>query len=206
MTERRALILYGRVGTYTVRTASMKKGMQAEPQLWSTCAASIMDNVVQPWRAAGALDIFVQSWNPELAARMDAFWEPVASWHGNQSYTMPCLGPRLPYCDRTQWALKGMKHAAQLRSTWARSAAGRAAGAHVTVLMMRHDVHWFSPMPPVNADGAVKLWLPLDCTLSSCRENRQLWSASTPPDRKLCASRGWSRAANWTGIASATFE
>ena len=145
--ERRALILYGRVGTFLTRTASMKKGVPGDSLLWSVCAASITQHVLRPWREAGPVDVFVQSWSPELAPLMDAHWKPAASDHDVQNVTLKCPPPRLPYCDRTQWALLGMKRAAALRTRWAAAAPGRA---HATVMMMRHDVHWFSPMPAVS--------------------------------------------------------
>ena len=98
------------------------------------------------------MDVFVQSWSPELAPLMNAHWQPAASDHELQNTTLKCPPPRLPYCDRTQWALLGMKRAVALRTRWAAAAPGRA---HATVMMMRHDVHWFSPMPAVSASGAV---------------------------------------------------
>ena len=145
--ERRALILYGRIGTFKARTASLKKGVASDPQLWRTCAESITQHVLRPWREAGTVDVFVQSWNPELSALMDAHWSPAATDHDVQNETLKCPPPRLPYCDRTQWALRGMKRAAALRMRWAAAAPGRA---HTTVMMMRHDVHWYSPMPAVS--------------------------------------------------------
>jgi hypothetical protein len=173
--ERRALILYGRVGTYQTRTASMKKGVPGDSQLWQTCAESITQHVLRPWREAGPVDVFVQSWSPELAPLMDAHWKPAASDHELQNTTLKCPPPRLPYCDRTQWALLGMKRAAALRTRWAAAAPGRA---HATVMMMRHDVHWYSPMPAVSASGAVKLWLALDCTFAACHTAGTLSSAA----------------------------
>ena len=190
--ERRALVLYGRVGTYHTRTASMKKGVPGDPLLWKTCAASITQHVLVPWRAAGPVDVFVQSWSPELATLMDAYWRPAASDHDAQNETLKCPPPRLPYCDRTQWALRGMKRAAELRRRWVAGVAGRA---HTTVLMMRHDVHWFDSMPPISASGGVKLWLPLDCTMYACREGRrgEMYSSPEPPTAAQCTGHGWSR-------------
>ena len=58
-----ALVLYGRVGTYTTRTASMKAGDHGDKGLWRECANSIRSQVLEPWRAAGVrLAVFVQSW------------------------------------------------------------------------------------------------------------------------------------------------
>ena len=49
----RAIVLYGRVGTYRVRTASMKKGLPGDFDLWRACATTILAHVVRPWREAG---------------------------------------------------------------------------------------------------------------------------------------------------------
>ena len=57
------LVLYGRVGTYTTRTASMKAGDHGDKGLWRECANSIRSQVLEPWRASGVrLAVFVQSW------------------------------------------------------------------------------------------------------------------------------------------------
>jgi hypothetical protein len=74
-----ALVLYGRIGTYTQRTAQLSSHAQGSLALWRNCADSILKNVVEPWRSAGRLDAFLQSWNPELQSAMDAFWQPAAS-------------------------------------------------------------------------------------------------------------------------------
>ena len=47
------MILYGRVGTWSVRTANMKKGAPGDTTLWTACSQSIMQHVVLPWRADG---------------------------------------------------------------------------------------------------------------------------------------------------------
>ena len=81
---RAALVLYGRVGTYLVRTQSLKMGQHGDPELWARAAASIKRHVVDPWRRAGGVDVFVQSWNPELTAQMREFWQPAAVDHAEQ--------------------------------------------------------------------------------------------------------------------------
>ena len=81
---RAALVLYGRVGTYLVRTQSLKMGQHGDPELWARAAASIKQHVVDPWRRAGGVDVFVQSWNPELTAQMREFWQPAAVDHAEQ--------------------------------------------------------------------------------------------------------------------------
>ena len=178
---RTALVLYGRVGTFTRRSASMKQGDLGDARLWRMCADSIHERVVEPWRRAGIVDVFVQSWNPELSALMDGFWTPRASLHAAQNGTAHKRCPaRLMLCERTQWALLGMKSALQLRSRWAGANGG--SRMHSTVLMMRHDVYWYTQLPVVRADRAVRLWLPFDCQRSPCKPPR-----SHPPGR--CAPK-----------------
>lgn len=162
----RAVVLYGRVGTYATRTASLKKGMPGDQRLWKNCALSIAKHVVQPWRMLGTVDVFVQSWNLELADSMNAHWQPRASDHAQQNESLGRCPVKLNYCDRTMWALLGMKRALSLRTRWA----ARTGGApHATVLVMRHDVLWKAALPPLRADRAVRLWLPFDCQTSHGR-------------------------------------
>ena len=160
---RRALVLYGRVGTYESRTASLKPGVPADPTLWQTCAHTIHKHVVLPWKASGRLDVFVQTWNPELARAMQRFWSPAALDVAPQNSSLRCPFP-LNLCVRTMWALLGMKRGLALRTQWARAHGHQ----HATVLAMRHDVYWFSSLPPLLTSPAVRLWLPLDCELSVC--------------------------------------
>ena len=187
----RAVVLYGRVGTYSTRTATMKKGLPADENLWRACAESINQHVVKPWSLAGRVDVFVQSWNPELADAMATFWQPSGADHAAQNRSLGRCPVRLNYCDRTMWALLGMKRALALRTRWAASAEGRAAGAHATVLVMRHDVIWSNTMPPLRADRSVRLWLPFDCQRASCRDQTaraaDLYSEGQAPPRAACA-------------------
>ena len=67
----RALVLYGRVGSYEKRASQLSSDAPGESVLWRSCAVSIRKFVVEPWEAVGMVDVFVQSWNPELAAQME---------------------------------------------------------------------------------------------------------------------------------------
>ena len=203
----RAVVLYGRVGTYTTRTATMKKGLPADERLWRNCAESIKLRVVTPWRAAGRVDVFVQSWNPELALSMNVFWEPRASVHSAQNTSLGRCPVKLMYCDRTMWALLGMKRALALRASWAKSAVGRALSAHATVLVMRHDVIWRSTLPPLRADRSVRLWLPFDCARAACRDRMarvaDIYAEHTPL-RESCSAKMEEKASNWSVLSYKT--
>ena len=223
----RAVVLYGRVGTYETRTASLKKGMPADPDLWRTCADSIQRHIVRPWSAAGRVDVFVQSWNPELALLMDEHWRPLASDHAAQNYSLGKCPVRINYCDRTMWALLGMKRALALRMRWAEGAEGRKSPPHATVLVMRHDVIWSGSLPPLRADRSVRLWLPFDCQRASCRDRTARAAdiyaegsggggataaavdgsnALRPPPRESCSEKKGSKSpsTNWTLIKPPT--
>jgi hypothetical protein len=177
-----ALLLYGRVGSYTRRAADTPVRDRGSLALWRNCADSINRNVVAPWRSVGHLDVFIQSWNQEMADDMDAYWQPAASWHGVQNTSFRCpAGSTILYCERTWWAMLGMRHAIELRSAWARaeeSSDGTAARLHGTVIMMRHDLFWFNELPVVRASiNAVRLWLPFRCQTRHVRPPRH---SSTP--------------------------
>jgi hypothetical protein len=172
-----ALLLYGRIGSYARRAADTPAHDQGSLALWRNCADSILKNVVEPWRSAGRLDVFVQSWNPELQSAMDAFWQPAASWHGAQNSSFKCpTASAIGFCERTYWAMLGMRHAIELRSAWSRadSSSGAAARVHGTVIMMRHDLFWFNELPVVRASPTARLWLPFNC------QTRDVTAATTP--------------------------
>ena len=178
----RAVVLYGRVGTRAARAANMQLGQQADPLLWRATAETALEHVVAPWRRAGRVDIFVQSWNLDLAHSMDAYWKPVASEHAEQNTSLQCP-LRLKLCERTMWALLGMKRALALRARWETSDAGMAAPPHTAVFVARHDVYWRSSLPPLRADQGVRLWLSFDCQVNYCREGAQ--SAPSTCDLRL---------------------
>ena len=161
----RAVVFYGRVATRTTRAANLAVGASADESMWRECAEAAYEFVVAPWRRAGHVDVFVQSWNVELAKRMDAFWKPVASDHAQQNTTLRCPIDGLKLCERTMWALLGMKRALALRA--------RSARSHAVVFVARHDVYWRTALPPLLADDAVRLWLPFDCQLAYCRDGPQ---------------------------------
>eukprot|EP00967_Tisochrysis_lutea_P005434 scaffold6508_cov37-Tisochrysis_lutea.AAC.2 len=163
-----ALVVYGRVGTYEKRTAGMSTQEGGSLALWHNCAQSILEKVVRPWQQHVKLDVFVQSWNPELASEMDSFWEPAASWHApqNSSFKCPKSFPPMPFCERTWWAMLGMRHAIEMRATWVSAAMRRKREAreHDTIIMMRHDLFWLNEMPVVQTSvSATRLWLPFSC-------------------------------------------
>jgi len=189
-----ALLLYGRVGTYTHRAADLTPDLPGDPALWRNCAQSIQRHIVAPWREAGALDLFVQSWNPELAVEMDAYWKPAASWHAAQKSTFSCsplTRVRVGFCERTWWAMLGMRHALELRTNWASSRTSHIRPrqyAHDTVVVMRHDLFWLNPLPVVVASpAATRLWLPFNCELDR-QATRHLLQNSTPTVTPRAAS------------------
>ena len=184
LADARAVVLYGRIGTYTTRSASLRLGMPGDAQLWKACAETISKHVMQPWQSVGRVDVFIQSWNMEMAKMIDEYWHPRMSDHGEQNNSIGRCPVKLAYCGRTMWALLGMKRALALRTRWA-SLNRRSDAEHVAVLVMRHDLFWKSPLPPLRADLGVRLWLPFDCQRASCHDDAsrasELYSASVVP-------------------------
>ena len=171
---RRALVLYGRVATYGRRAQTMSHAEPGNIGFWRTCAQTIEEQVLKPWRLAGKVDIFVQSWNAgEIAAEMNARWQPAAFYHALQNDTMRCP-VQMRLCERTMWSLLGMKRALELRRLYA----AFHGISHAAVLVMRHDVYWRNSLPPLRTDGPhIRLWLSFDCEVNYCREGPQVLSA-----------------------------
>lgn len=156
-----ALLLFGRVGLETRRSADMSLNAPSSVRFWEKAAGTIRARVVEALRRDGwIVDVFVQSWNLDLATRMDDFWRPRASHHANQSMgTAECTlqyARRAQYCDRTLWAMRGMVRAAALRRSWA----ARSGHDHALMLTMRHDLYWSADFRPAPLNTSYPLALP----------------------------------------------
>ena len=85
LSHQRLQVLYGRVGTYKLRTVDMhydeSKHVPADVTLWRTSAASIVKHVIRPWSRGGTIpvDVFAHSFNPELGALMKQRYSKVAA-------------------------------------------------------------------------------------------------------------------------------
>lgn len=192
----RALVLYGRVGTYKNRAADLPQSALGDEVLWRRCADSIDHFVVAPWRRAGHLDIFVQSWNPELAEHMDHYWRPRASDHAAQNTSIGKCPVSMPYCTRTLWTLLGMKRALALRSQW--SARANSAD-HAIVLVMRHDLQWSAELPSLRADGPVRLWMPFNCLIKDCHVSRSSKNSEKDITKTDCGKKN-NQPSNWSMV------
>lgn len=168
----RAIVFYGKVGTYgKPRVTPTGAG---DIGLWRTCAQTARRQVLAPWLAAGRVDVFVQSWNAgPMAIAMDEYWADrlTASDHAAQNASLRCpIAMKL--CERTMWALLGMKRGLALRAAFERLHGVR----HHAVLVARHDVYWRNPMPTLLTDGSTRLWMPFDCQVNYCRNGPSAYS------------------------------
>ena len=119
------------------------------------------------------------------------------------------LAGTMGYCERTAFALLGMKRALGLRSAWANRRhqvhQGKRDRVHALVMVMRHDVTWNAPLP---VDGAglaatpgARLWLPFACELCSGPDERQKvchW-------RRKAFKKAWDRNGTGTLLAPSQF-
>ena len=189
---RAALILYGRVGTFTMRAAQLKINESADIALWNISATSTFEHVHRTWAASGVhTDVFIHSWNVELRTAMDHFWTPVTSIYESQSPNKTFSRCALPKCQRTWWCISSMHSAMNLRKKWARE----HRVEHHVAIVMRHDLMWFSDLPvlpvfhPVASPNVEqRIWLPiscLKCDKHSCEYTNQnsLWGRSCSKSR-----------------------
>lgn len=182
---RRAVVLYGRVGAAGSAARYLPTDGTGSPEVARWAARSIQRNIISVWARHGLVDVFVHSWNPELATLMDESYAPQGALHQPQNSTehmssLVCpkvritrvnTGLRLTDCIRTQWALLGMQRALQLRSRFCH----RHAVEHASILVMRHDVYWMSELPPLDT-RLVRMWLPFRCAVRPyCPNNHCAW-------------------------------
>lgn len=155
----RAVVLYGRIGSYT--QAARSTAGNGSAGLVRMCALGVHTHVLTPWRQLGQVDVFVQSWNPELGTLLNRLYAPAAYEHAAQDATRFNMSRCHGFlCARNQWALLGMQRALALRRTH------EGSTQYATVLMMRHDLHWLSPLPHLPTT-AVRMWLPFHCAVST---------------------------------------
>ena len=131
----RAIVVFGRVGTYSTRAGALRSGVRGDLSLWRACAHTAIEHVLNPWRMSGSLvDVFVQSWNPDMAKEMDALWQPMASDHAEQNDSAAVLCPiKMKLCERTMWALLGLKRALTLLWQPSRECDAAAIDGYVTM-------------------------------------------------------------------------
>jgi hypothetical protein len=155
---RYAILFFGRVGTL-IRAIKLPASFPGDPMLIELSAASFRRNVIDPWRAVGDVDVFVHSWNPELARLMEKSYEPVASNHSSQlgvRMVCPSANYETTSCTRCMWHFLSIRHVVQMRQAWV---AGDPKRQHDMIMLTRHDVFWLSALPKVYP--GVRLWLPI---------------------------------------------
>ena len=106
-----SLVLFGRVGLPNKRAADMRLNAPSSVSFWINSARSIKKHVILALtRNMWDVDIFVQSWNMDLASHMNDFWKPNSSFHANQThYVSICKtgnASRLYLCERTSASMQ----------------------------------------------------------------------------------------------------
>ena len=129
-----ALVVHGMVGTILWSpSAALWRGNQGSPRLVKLCSATHIEHVVRANEAAGGVDVFVHSWNPELASVLDRAYAPHlrASLH------------ELPlYAEKTCSQALSIARAVRLLRRHERD----AAFAYRLVFLMRHDLVVAAPI------------------------------------------------------------
>lgn len=185
--SRSALVLYGRIGTYNKRTANMKSTEKADLKMWKSAAVSTMKNIIQYWKSFNiSVNVFIQSWNRELKNEMETFWKPAnstyMSQHDNIEQVCKTTLRKSSYCQRTLWTARAIVVAIGLIPDLL---------CYDSIMMMRHDVRWLHPLPPVQITTNTRLWLPMECV--RCSQNicssfpqRYTISSSSPCSGPKC--------------------
>ena len=57
-------------------TTALWRGNQGSPRLVKLCSATHIEHIVRANEAAGGVDVFVHSWNPEIASVLDRAYAP----------------------------------------------------------------------------------------------------------------------------------
>ena len=129
-----ALVVHGMVGTILWSpSAALWRGNQGSPRLVKLCSATHVEHIVRANEAAGGVDVFVHSWNPELAPVLDRAYAPHlrASLH------------ELPlYAEKTRSQALSIARAVRLLRRHERD----AAFAYRLVFLLRHDLVVAAPV------------------------------------------------------------
>jgi hypothetical protein len=129
-----ALVVHGMLGTILWSpSAALWRGNQGSPRLVKLCSTTHVEHIVRANEAAGGVDVFVHSWNPELAQVLDRAYAPHlrASLH------------ELPlYAEKTRSQSLSIARAVRLLRRHER----QAAFAYRLVFVMRHDLVVAAPI------------------------------------------------------------
>eukprot|EP00908_Phaeocystis_cordata_P012374 Transcript_23356.p1 GENE.Transcript_23356~~Transcript_23356.p1 ORF type:complete len:317 (-),score=96.99 Transcript_23356:807-1757(-) len=134
-----ALVLHGMVGTILWSpSAALWRGNQGSPRTVKLCSASHMERIVRANQADG-VDVFVHSWNPELAAVLDEAYAPNlrASLH-----EVPV------FAEKTRSQSLSIARAVRLLRKHER----QASLAYKLVFVMRHDLFVSAPVQLASFD------------------------------------------------------
>ena len=141
-----ALIVHGMIGTILWSpSAALWRHDQGSPRVVKLCAASHMEHIVRAnlpacdcgarrsRQRAGGVDVFLHSWNPELARYLDAAYQP----HLRGSLHQP---PEFAEKTRSQ-SLSLARAAALMREREA-----SLGHAYALAFVMRHDLFVAAPV------------------------------------------------------------
>lgn len=129
-----ALVVHGMLGTILWSpSAALWRGNQGSPRLVKVCSATHVEHIVRANEAAGGVDVFVHSWNPELAEVLDRAYAP----HLRSSlHELPL------YAEKVRSQSLSIARAVRLLRRHER----QAAFAYRLVFVMRHDLVVAAPI------------------------------------------------------------
>ena len=134
-----ALVLHGMLGTILWSpSAALWRGNQGSPRLVKVCSASHVEHIVRANEADG-VDVFLHSWNPELAAVLDSAYAP----HLRGSLHEPPV-----YAEKTRSQALSIARAVRLVRRHER----QAAFTYKLVFVMRYDLIVAAPVPLARFD------------------------------------------------------
>ena len=187
-----ALVLYGRIGTYTTRAANMVHAPNAlaSMDLWLNCALSLRKRLIEPWKRQGKrFHIYMHSYNPELKSHVHkVYGEPhqtTVRFETEQPGLIKNISCHLGLCDRIKYAMLSMREALRLRKIHESRLADAGLRSGI-IIMMRPDVYWKNELPVVPVNERTRVWLPRDCHMAQAANNSVIIQAKRSVLGRAC--------------------
>lgn len=152
-----ALLLFGRLGPVVATpSASIREGLGASVPLLKFCALLLHEHLLLPNLASGGVDVFVHSWNPELAGTIDGLFARALRGSRHE--------PVVPSLARSASQALAIGRAAALALAHEAAAQRRGGDGYELALALRTDAALLEPLL-LRTLAPAHLWFSRQCCM-----------------------------------------